>query len=113
MEIELLKSLLWFYVIENRILISLRYGYASLIEELFNQLRLAAKGSQEQARLGQRKSPRIFPEFFRTRLEADGSDDNVYRLIADFIASLTESQTIDLHHRLTGIAFGQSLDRIV
>lgn len=83
------------------------------IEQLFNQLRLAAKGSQEQSRLGQRKSLRIFPEFFRTRLEVDDSDENVYRLIADFIASLTESQTIDLHHRLTGIAFGQSLDRIV
>ncbi|MDQ3656339.1 MAG: hypothetical protein M3457_14840, partial [Chloroflexota bacterium] len=112
-EIELLKSLLWFYVIDERILISLRYGYASLIEGLFFQLHLAARGNQNQRRLGQRKSPRIFPEFFRTRLEADDSDENVYRLIADFIASLTESQTINLHHRLTGIAFGQSLDRIV
>ncbi len=112
-EIELLKSLLWYYVIDSPILISLRYGYASLIEELFDQLCLAAKGHDNPRRKGQRKNLRIFPEFFRTRLEADESDTNIYRLIADFIASLTESQTIDLHHRLTGIAFGQSLDRIV
>jgi dGTPase len=112
-EVDLLKSLLRYYVIDDRILISLRYGYASLIEELFDQLSLAAKGHVNPRRLGQRKNLRIFPEFYRTRFERDESDANVYRLIADFIASLTESQAIDLHHRLTGIVFGQSLDRIV
>lgn len=106
-EVDLLKSLLWYYVIENRALISLRYGYASLIEELFERLRLAAMGP------GRQKDHRIFPEFFRARLQNDDSGENVFRLIADFIASLTEQQTIDLHHRLTGIAFGKSLDQIV
>lgn len=112
-EVDVLKSLLWMYVIENRILLSLRFGYASLIEELFNRLEVAALGTQEQSRRGERKNPRIFPEYFSAQIQEDTSDDDVYRLIADFIASLTESQAIDLHHRLTGISFGKSLDQIV
>ena len=112
-EVELLKSLLWFYVIDNRILLSLRYGYANLIEGLFDQLLLAASGKSDGKRKGQRQNSRIFPESYRNALEKDDSDENIYRLIADFIASLTESQAVDLHHRLTGIAFGKSLDRIV
>lgn len=112
-EVNVLKSLLWMYVIENRILLSLRFGYASLIEELFGRLEIAALGSQTEKRQGQRRNPRIFPEYFSAQIQDDTSEENVYRLIADFIASLTESQAIDLHHRLTGISFGKSLDQIV
>jgi dGTPase len=112
-EVELLKSLLWYYVIDNRILLSLRFGYASLIEGLFERLLVAAIGKNDDRSHGQRKNTRIFPESWRASLDENDSDENVFRIIADFIASLTESQAIDLHHRLTGIAFGKSLDRIV
>jgi dGTPase len=102
-EVDLLKSLLWFYVIDNRILLSLRFGYATLIESLFEQLRKAAMID---------KVFRIFPEYFREELERGEGDSHTYRVIADFISSMTESQTVELHHRLTGISFGKSLDRI-
>jgi dGTPase len=104
-EVEILKSLLWYYVIDNRGLLSLRFGYTSLIESLFEHLREAA--------VGRRKNLRIFPEFFRAEMEADNNEPTAYRTIADFISTMTESQVVDLHHRLTGISFGNSLDQIV
>jgi len=35
------------------------------------------------------------------------------RAVADYISSMTESQVVDLHHRLTGISLGSALDPIV
>jgi dGTPase len=104
-EIDILKSLLWYYVIDNRGLLSLRFGYTSLIESLFEQLRKAA--------LGKRKNLRIFPEYFRAEMEMDDSEPTACRMIADFISTMTESQVVDLHHRLMGISFGNSLDQII
>jgi len=101
-EVELLKSLLWFYMSDNRMLLSLRFGYATLIESLFVQLERAIRQQEFN----------IFPEYFREELDVSEDDSGKYRVIADFIASLTESQAVDLHHRLTGIAFGNGLDRI-
>jgi dGTPase len=92
-EVELLKSLLWFYMSDNQRLLSLRYGYAMLIESLFEHLDTAI----------QRQAFSIFPEYFREELESCADDRGVYRVIADFIASLTEAQAVDLHHRLSGI----------
>lgn len=103
-EADLLKSLLWYYVIEHRGLVSLRFGYSSLISQLFDTL--------VDAGIGKHKTPHLFPHSFRTAIEDDASETNVYRVIGDFIASLTESQTIELHHRLTGISLGNSLDQI-
>jgi dGTP triphosphohydrolase len=40
-------------------------------------------------------------------------DALITRTVADFISSMTESQVIDLHHRLTGISLGAALDPIV
>ncbi|MDQ3539998.1 MAG: hypothetical protein M3440_04865, partial [Chloroflexota bacterium] len=99
-----LKSLLWYYVIEHRGLVSLRFGYSSLISQLFETL--------VDAGIGKHKAPNLFPHSFRTAIEDDESETNVYRVIGDFIASLTESQAIELHHRLTGISLGNSLDQI-
>jgi dGTPase len=95
-EVELLKSLLWFYMSDNRQLLSLRFGYAMLIESLFEHLDTAI----------QRQAFNIFPEYFREELESCADDGGVYRVIADFIASLTEAQAVDLHHRLSGIVPG-------
>jgi len=103
-EANLLKSLLWYYVIEHQGLVSLRFGYATLVTQLFETLL--------EAGIGKHKAPHLFPHPFRTRIEDDGRESTVYRVISDFIASLTEPQTIELHHRLRGIAFGNSLDRI-
>lgn len=104
MEVAMLKGLTWQYVIESRALITQRYGHRSLIESLFKTL--CEAGSSEKDR-------RIFPEFYRERLGTSPSDALVVRVVADVIASLTESQVVDLHHRLTGIALGGVLDPIV
>lgn len=103
-EADLLKSLLWYYVIDHRGLVSLRFGYATLVAQLFETLL--------DAGIGKHKAPHLFPYPFRTAIEDDDSETNVYRVISDFISSLTEPQTIELHHRLSGITFGNLLDRI-
>lgn len=103
-DVDILKRLLWYYVINNRALLTLRFGYSTLIGELFERLSDAAHGK--------RRNPRMFPEFFEASLRADHSEENAYRVVADFIASMTEFQVEELYHRMAGMAFGSSLDRI-
>jgi dGTPase len=104
MEVSILKGLTWHYVIESRALITQRYGQKHLVNSLF--LTLCDAASSEKDR-------RIFPEFFREQLEPSPDDDLITRTVADLISSMTESQVIDMHHRLTGISLGAALDPIV
>ncbi|MGH2560806.1 MAG: deoxyguanosinetriphosphate triphosphohydrolase family protein [Thermomicrobiales bacterium] len=104
MEVIMLKGLTWQYVIESRALLTQRYGHKKLIESLFMTLCSAASSARDR---------RVFPEFYRELLEADPTDELTVRVVADLIASMTESQVIEMHHRLTGIALGAALDPIV
>ena len=103
-EVDLLKSLLWMYVIDSEALISIRFGYAQIVRKLFSDLTNAATDEH---------SMRLFPEFYPKKLSKNLSDAEVYRAVADFMSSLTESQLVDLHHRLTGVSIGSALNRIV
>lgn len=103
-DVDILKRLLWYYVMDNRALLTLRFGYSALIGELFERLSEAAHGKK--------RNPKMFPEFYEASLITDEDESNAYRVVADFIASMTEFQVEELYHRMTGMAFGSSLDRI-
>lgn len=104
MEVAILKGLTWQYVIESRPLLTQRHGHRRLIASLFNVLMDAGLTPNDH---------RIFPEEFREMLVQDQSKEAVVRTVADLIASLTEERVVALHHRLTGISMGASLDPIL
>lgn len=104
MEVAMLKGLTWQYVIESRALITQRYGHKHLIASLFQSLCDAGASRSDR---------RVFPEFYRELLGDSPDDPLVVRTTADLIASMTESQVVALHHRLTGVSLGGSLDPIL
>jgi len=108
-EVNLLKGVTWHYVIDSRALVTQRYGHTQLIRSLFTVLSEAASESAQR-----QETTRILPVFYQ-QMVRDGhfADAVIVRCVADYIASMTESQVIDLHHRLTGISLGAALDPIV
>ena len=110
-EIRLLKSLTSHYVIESRALLTTRVGHANVIASLFRMLMTAAT---ETDRNGKRYHDAIFPEQLREQMaEGNYREDVLKRTVADTIASLTESQAVNLHQRLTGNSLGPALDPIL
>ena len=108
-EVNLLKGVTWHYVIDSRALVTQRYGHTQLIRSLFNVL--ADAGAEARPR---HEASRIFPVFFQQMVKDAGfADATIVRAVADYIASMTESQVVELHHRLTGISLGSALDPTV
>jgi dGTPase len=108
-EVNLLKGVTWHYVIDSRALVTQRYGHTQLIRSLFGVLADAAAEAKVR-----HETSRILPVFYQQMVrDGDFADSLIVRCVADYISSMTESQVIDLHHRLTGISLGSALDPIV
>jgi dGTPase len=104
MEVAMLKGLTWQYVIESPALITHRYGHKRLIQSLFATLCDAGASKNDR---------KVFPAFYREHLGESPDSATIVRTVADLIASMTESQVIALHLRLTGISLGAALDPIL
>lgn len=89
-EVDLLKQLIWHYVIEDPTLAMQQHGQRRIIRELFQIYRAAFEA----------KKLNIFPPLVRSRLQ--GTKEEGLRTIIDLVASFTEQQTVQLHQRLTG-----------
>lgn len=105
-EIFMLKQLTWHYVIKNPALATQQHGQRVIIRQLFNAFFKA----------GSRRDPNIdfFPVSVQELLPAlpvtnSSGRRKLARAIIDFIASLTEEQAIETHHRIYGIKLGSSL----
>jgi dGTP triphosphohydrolase len=104
-EVTVLKGLTWHYVIDSRSLTAQRFGQRSLVRSLFAILCDAASSKGDW---------HVFPEIYQEALElVHPEQDQVLRIVADVIASMTEPQLIGLHQRLTGSSLGSALDPIV
>lgn len=118
LSVEVLKKLTWYFVIEKPALASAQYGQARLVRELFvwvtSWARDAYKGPQTQS-VGVRRSysvgglpPRLVDYLDIAawqKVDIGGyaqPEERIARASVDFIASLTESQAMDLHARLSG-----------
>jgi dGTPase len=106
LEVETLKGLTWYYVIDGQSLASQRFGQRSVIRSLFEIYATAAFSSKNN-----KKEWRVFPDFFREKLEAAESDEEKLRVVADVIASMSEAQALETHQRLTGLSLGSALVR--
>lgn len=104
-EAELLKELTWTYVIEASSLAGQQHGQERVIKDLYEIYFSAAEKPESWA---------IFPAYYRERLQDNANDPaEKFRISVDLIASMTESQAIAMHHRLTGHSHGSGLDDIV
>lgn len=103
LEVNVLKGLTWYYVIESQSLASQRFGQRTLIRSLFEALSEAVFDEQSWS---------VFPGFYREYLQAGTSTDEKVRLVSDFISSMTEIQAVELHQRLTGAALGSGIEHI-
>jgi dGTPase len=105
MEVTMLKSLTWHYVIESRSLTAQRFGQRALIRSLFDILCNAASSADDW---------HVFPEFYQDALaDARGDDERIARAVADLISSMAETQLIGLHQRISGNSLGSALDPII
>lgn len=103
-EVALLKGLTWHYVINSQSLVSQRFGQRQVIRSLFTLLSEACQTDDDL---------HVFSPFFQERLTTTTTYEEKLRIVADFIASMSEGQAIESFHRLSGLAFGSSMDRIV
>lgn len=106
-EVDLLKELMVCYVFEHPALVAQQYGQRRVIRELFEVLFEAAQPTSLDKNI-------IPPPFSDYLADIKGrANRQRARLVADFIASLTEQQALLLHQRLMGIAPGSVRDLIV
>lgn len=101
-QVALLKGLNWQFVIGTQSLSAQRYGQRTLIRSLFMTLAEAAEDDRNWD---------IFPALTKERLGRSQSTQERLRIVTDSIASMTESQVVDVHRRLTGIGLGSALDQ--
>lgn len=113
-EVEMLKQLTWYYVIHHPGLATLQEGHTRLVEDLFDTLvawLTTAEARSELFRLPMRLRDLYqltSEEVGRDRYKSDGA--RRARAVADYIASLTEDQAVDLHQRLHGSSGASVLD---
>lgn len=102
-EVLILKQITRDYIIGNPTLAAQQHGQKRILEELFE----AINGGYDES-LG-------YPPFLPVRLRylSEIDDGTHARMVADCIASLSESEAVALHARLTGTTAGSVLDPIV
>lgn len=102
-EVQILKQITRDYIIGSPTLAAQQHGQKKIIRELFEALI-----SYPDAATG-------YPSFLPVRLRylRPMAGTSPSRFVADCIASLSESEAIALHARLTGSATGSVLDPIV
>jgi dGTPase len=90
---ELLKGLLWYYVIDRPAMASQQHGQARIVKELMS----IVYGSAEE----------LLPPDRREDLD---EHKDVLRAVTDYVASLTEQDAEIMFHRLTGVRLGALTD---
>jgi len=94
LQVDLLKEVTRYYVINHPRIAGIREGQREMLSRLFDIYVDVVDGN---------RSPALLPRAIRDRRD---SGDGTPRLVADFLAGLTERQVIQTYHRLTGITPG-------
>jgi dGTPase len=112
LEVDLLKELTWFYVIQKPALTAQQFGQRRVVKELFGIFHKAACAANDE--WVRKVLPNRFGDVLR-ELEEQGavSDTARIRFAADAVVGLTEQQALDLHSRLTGHDSRSVFDPIV
>ena len=92
-EVLMLKELTWTYVIQDPALATQQIGQRHMVRTIY---KIYADTSQSKTQW------RVFPEYFRERLERSCSADERLRTCIELIAGMTETQVHQVYARLTG-----------
>lgn len=103
-QVTMLKELTWHYVINAPALATQQHGQRKVIRGLFECFLSAATKNTRNLQL--------FPTYYREKIR-DASDDEIPRLVIDLIAGMTERQSVDIFHTLTGISLSPSFERVI
>jgi dGTPase len=104
-QVDVLKELTWFYVIDNRSIKTQQHGQRMVVKNLF-KIYLDAGVSEDADVRG------IVPESQKEQLRRVGTKEQQVRVVADLISSMTEQQLMMTHRKLTGIEQGSITDLI-
>ena len=96
-EVDFMKEMVWYYVIDRPALRTLQHGQQRIVTDLYTAYRDAAEEGDFA----------VLPVSMREAI-ADGAPP--LRAAADAVASLTERQAVVLWQRLTGVSQGTLLD---
>jgi dGTPase len=99
-QVDVLKLLVWFYVIDRPSLAILQAGQRKVIRALYRNYERAAL----------KRHDRLFPVLYRERLRNAPTDDAKRRIVVDLVSSLTESSAVEIFRRLGGAASGSVAD---
>lgn len=105
-EVKMLKELTWHYVMRSPALTAQKHGQMQIIETLFTIFHAAAQAQNSS-------EWDIFPFSYREKLEVNDSAAERSRIVIDLIASLTETQAIQMYQRLMGTSQSSMLLQIV
>ncbi len=103
-EVKMLKELTWHYVMRSPALTAQKRGYVRIIEYLFNTFHEASQHVKDWD---------IFPFGYRERLESTADAQERSRIVIDLIASMTETQAMQMYQRLQGTSESSMLLQIV
>lgn len=81
-----------------------RFGQRALIHSLLDVFHDAAPRQADRP---------DFHDAYRAQLRSLSDEAARIRLVADLIASMPETQVVDLHHRLTGSFLGSAMDPVL
>jgi dGTPase len=99
-EIAMFKELTWTYIISAPDLATQQFGQKEIVRCLYRTFEKAALVG----------NLRLFPAFYRQRLEEDSGEIERKRICVDFIAGLTETQCGSLFRRLSGTSASSTLE---
>jgi len=102
-QVDVLKELTWFYVIDDRSLKVQQHGQRKVVRDLFGTY-MQASEDEDRATLG------IFPVSQQEEMQNASTREERVRLVADLISSMTERQLMITHRKLTGIEPGSITD---
>jgi dGTPase len=106
-EINVLKSLIWYFVIEDAPLATVQHGQRRLISRL-HEWHMTLAASEKQWR----HFPPRYREWLRDAAKLDDAERHQIRIVTDYIASATEEQAAGLYRRLGGYADFSPFDGI-
>jgi dGTPase len=96
---DVLRDLLWLFVIEHPRMATYQHGQRRIVTELL-ELHVTAVEAGDVAIFPRDLQPELAPLVART--QDDGSRVGVLRLVADHVGQLTDDGAARLHRRLTG-----------
>jgi dGTPase len=113
MEVEMLKELLWFYVIKNPALATQEYGQGQIVERLFDIFAdVVSKNDPDRWNILPGRARELMREVFAEH-GSDPPAEHRLRVVADTIAGMTEQQALLIFHRLTGVSPGSLFQPVV